>query len=470
MNFTSLAFFIFLPVVLLLYWLTPQRFRWITILISSYVFYCFTNIWLIFLISTTTLISYLSAILMEKVKKKKLVLILSLVIILSLLFVFKYLDFTISTIGKIFSLFSLNLSINQLNIILPVGISFYTFQTIAYIVDVYKGKMAAEKHIGYYASFVCYFPQLVAGPIEKACDLLPQLKEKHTINFADFAKGLRFVLSGFIKKILIADFLTLYVNSIYGNLASTSGFEILLATFLFGIVIYCDFSGYSEIALGVSKWMGIDLSINFNRPYLSKSIKEFWNRWHITLNNFFTEYIYIPLSGSKKGKFRKYINIFIVFLLSGLWHGASIHFVLWGILLAFLMIIEDLISPLIEKIKINQNVKNVISIIVTYILINLSWIFFRAQSVAEIGTIFTKIFTDFAYISDSFFNNGFNIALLLICLVILPMIYYLPEVTKDNKNNYQVIAIYFVLIVIVSMAYINNLNLVGESSFIYFEF
>ena len=471
MNFISISFFIFLPIVLLLFWLVPNKYRYLVLILGSYFFYSFLNYWLILLILFTTLISYLGARGIEKYQnKKKLFLVLTIIACLGSLFVFKYLDFSIGLFGKFFSLVGLNLSINPLNIILPVGISFYTFQTLGYVIDVYKGKMKAERHIGYYALFVSFFPQLVAGPIEKASKLIPELKKEHHFSLDNLSNGLRYVVSGFIKKVLIADFLVIYVNNIYGSLAISSGIEILLATFLFGLVIYCDFSGYSEIAVGISKWLDIDLTMNFNRPYLSSSFKEFWNRWHITLNDFFTEYIYIPLGGSQKGRFRKYLNIFIVFLISGLWHGASVHFILWGVVCGLLLIIEDLLHPLINKITIKDSIKKIIGIIVTYLIINLCWIFFRAQSLNDIGLIFKQIFTNFGSGFDTTFFTIFNAVLLILCLITLPLTYYLPIINKEDKYAYAHIGLYALLIIVVSLMYIHNLNAVGESSFIYFQF
>ena len=471
MNFTSLVFFLFLPIVLLLFWLTPNRFRYITLLIASYFFYAFLNYWLIFLIVFTTLVSYFGAWGIEKsAKHKKAILVWVLIACLGALFTFKYLDFTISTIGSVFSLCGLNLSLRPLNLVLPVGISFYTFQTIGYVVDVYRGKVKAERHIGYFALFVSFFPQLVAGPIESAGKLLPELRKEHHFDSDKLAEGLRYVVSGFVKKVLIADFLVLYVDSVYGNLASYSGFEILLATFLFGIVIYCDFSGYSEIAKGVAKWMDVDLSQNFDRPYLCSSFREFWRRWHITLNRFFTEYVYIPLGGSKRGKIRKYLAIFLVFFLSGLWHGASLHFVIWGVVCGLLLIAEDLLSPLLAKLKMKDSARKVIGIVLTYVVINLCWLFFRAQTIQDIGLIFGKILTGFAGSFDSSFFSAIHITLLCLTLVLLPLVHYLPKPSFKEGSNCALIGLYVVLILVISLIYIEHLNVQGESSFIYFQF
>ena len=467
MNFTSLAFFIFLPIVLLLHYLLPHRFRYLVLLIASYFFYAYLNPWLLALIISTTLLTYLCALGIEKKeKRKKLFLALSIIFTLGMLFVFKYLDFTLS----IFVHFGLNLSFYPLNLILPVGISFYTFQTLAYVIDVYKGKTNAEHHLGYYALFISFFPQLVAGPIEKKDRLLPQLKAERRLDLDHFGEGLRLFVIGFMKKIILADFLSTYVNSIYGDLLSHSGFEILLATFLFGLVIYGDFSGYCDIASGVAKWLGVDLSKNFDRPYLSSSLKEFWNRWHITLNDFFTEYIYIPLGGNKHGKIRKYLNIMIVFFLSGLWHGASLHFILWGVAHGLLLVLEDLLFPMKEKIKINATLKRVIGIALTYIIINLSWGLFRAQSLNDIGLIYSRIFTSFPYIADPSFFSALSIIWMITAIILLILSPYFPKIETGNKKNYAYISMYALLVLIIGLAYFQNLNLGGESSFIYFQF
>ena len=467
MSFTSLGFLIFLPCILLLHWLLPHRFRYLALLAGSYFFYGYLNPWLLPLLLSTTLVSYLCSLGMEKYqKRRKLLLFLGIFFVLGLLFTFKYLDFTFS----LFVLAGLNLSFYPLNLVLPVGISFYTFQTLAYMIDVFKGKTTAERHIGYYALFVSFFPQLVAGPIEKSQRLLPQLKAKRTLDLDGFGIGLRYVAIGFIKKVVIADFFAVYVNSVYSGIASFSGFEILLATFLFGLVIYGDFSGYSDIALGVAKWLGVDLTKNFDRPYLSSSLKEFWNRWHITLNDFFTEYVYIPLGGSRKGRFRKYLNIMIVFLLSGLWHGASLHFLLWGVAHGILLVLEDLLSPLWEKIKMPKTFKMCLSIFFTFIVVNLLWVFFRAQTIGDSFLAFQRIFTAFASIFDLSFFSVLRIVYAILVVVALILLPYLPRLEKGNQRSFSYLGLYAALFIIVGLCYFNNLSSGGESSFIYFAF
>lgn len=347
MNFNSIEFLIFLPVVLLLYWILPHRARWVLLLIASYYFYMSWNVELIFLILGTTLVSYVAAILIEKTDKKwlkRLYLIITLIVCLGVLFFFKYFNFVLSGVIAFLNLFSVNISPISLDIILPVGISFYTFQTLSYVIDVYRGDFKAEKHIGYYALFVSYFPQLVAGPIESAGNLLPQLKQKHKLNEEDIFSGLRIMLCGFFRKCVVADFLGIFVNKVFADIAGADSLSVFVAGALFCLQMYCDFAGYSEIAMGAARMMGVKLMVNFDRPYLSRSYTEFFRRWHISLNRWFTEYLYIPLGGNRKGKIRKILNTVIVFALCGLWHGADVTYILWGLYAAFFVSIESLIK------------------------------------------------------------------------------------------------------------------------------
>ena len=333
MTFNSWQFLIFLPVVVLLYWIVPNKFRWILLLIASYIFYLFWNVKLIFLILFTTGISYISAILINKSKNdkiKKLWLIITLISCLGVLFFFKYFTFIANSIIDLINLGSNNIPQLTFSLLLPVGISFYTFQTLSYVIDVYRGKINPEYHLGYYALYVVYFPQLVAGPIERPENLLPQLRQERTFDSNDLFTGLRISIVGFFKKVVIADTVAIVVNSVYNNLGYANGITIIIATVLFAIQIYCDFSGYTDIAIGVARMMGIKLNDNFNQPYLATSIRDFWKRWHISLTSWFTDYVYIPLGGSRCKFYRWAINVMIVFLLSGLWHGAAWTFVIWG--------------------------------------------------------------------------------------------------------------------------------------------
>ncbi len=360
MNFNSIEFLIFLPLVTLLYWLLPHKGRWILLLAASYIFYMSWNAWLIVLIMITTVTAYGFAIAIEKTKRiklRKLYLSLTLLICLGLLVFFKYINFLLESAVGVIKLFGGTPDDIVLNVILPVGISFYTFQTLSYVVEVYRGKYAAERHFGYFALYVAYFPQLVAGPIEKPQTLLPQLKQEHRLDEEDMRSGAKWLLSGFFRKCVVADFCGIFVDKVYADLGSANALAVFAASALFLIQVYNDFAGYSEIAMGSARLMGVKLSKNFEKPLTSTSYTEFFRRWHITLNQWFTEYLYISLGGNRKGKARKILNTLTVFALCGLWHGANWTFVLWGLTAGVMVSAETLLknpfSKLCEKAKIN---------------------------------------------------------------------------------------------------------------------
>ncbi len=486
MNFNSLIFLIYLPLVILIYYLLPHKIRWGFLLLASYFFYAYHNVWLIFLILGTTLVSFFASLAMEKTQSKKMknfLLILTLVLILGALFVFKYLDFTISSVVSLANLWGANLSFTPYNIILPVGISFYTFQTLSYVIDVYKGKYVAERHFGYYALFVSFFPQLVAGPIERPEDLIPQLKEKHTFQFESASFGFQYLISGFVKKIVIADFLGSFVTSVYGNAMDASGSALLVSTFFFAIQIYGDFSGYSDIAIGCAHFLGIRLTKNFNHPYLATSVRDFYRRWHITLNTWLTDYIYIPLGGSRHGLFRHLLNVMIVFLVSGFWHGASWNYVLWGVLNGALIVLEILLNKPLEKLK-NKSEKgkkviDLISIPLTFFVICCTWVFFRAKDISTAGLIYQRIFTSFVSgIGFEPFTNPTYVIRVFLTLALFILIPYLPRMdfTTNEDGSYKTKQIFSTLVVYLALAslvfycWMDQLATNGESGFIYFQF
>ena len=400
MNFNSLEFLIFLPIVLAGYWILPFKARWVWLLGASYYFYMSWNAELFFLILTTTVVSYLAALGIEKKPAaKKPLLILTLLVCLGILVYFKYTGFLVNSFYGLWNYFTGESRRFTLDILLPVGISFYTFQTLSYVIDVYRGDFPAERHFGYYALFVSYFPQLVAGPIESAGNLLPQLKKRHYLNEADFMAGLRILLIGFFRKCVVADFCGIYVNRIFADLPEMNGLTILLGGALFCIQMYCDFAGYSEIATGAARMMGIRLMRNFNQPYLSTSYAEFFRRWHISLNRWFTSYVYIPLGGSRCGKLRRMFNSTLVFFLCGLWHGASWTYVLWGLYAAFFVAIEGVLKKpffaFCQKAGIdleNAFVKLVRRSYMFLIFIPAA-ILFRSATVADAGTALFRLFT-----------------------------------------------------------------------------
>ena len=297
MSFNSLAFLIFLPVVLILYYVLPHKARWVMLLLASYIFYTYWNFNLIFLILTTTLVSYLSGILIEKTDKKGLktfYLIFTLVVCLGILIFFKYFNFLSHSVTALIRLFGGEAVDFTLDLILPVGISFYTFQTLSYVIDIYREQIKAEKHLGYFALYVSFFPQLVAGPIERPENLLPQLKEEHKLDKNNLLIGFRMMIGGFTKKVVIADTLAIFVDRVFNStdISNVTGLAVLIGAILFLFQIYCDFSGYSDIATGCARMLGINLTENFKQPLLVESISDVWSRWHITLNSWFSDYIY----------------------------------------------------------------------------------------------------------------------------------------------------------------------------------
>ncbi|MBQ0101364.1 MAG: MBOAT family protein [Firmicutes bacterium] len=435
MVFNSIAFLIFFPIVLLLYRVIPVKYRWIMLLAASYYFYCSWQADLLYLILFTTVVSYLCSHGIAKTndpKKKKLYLIIALVASLSVLFFFKYFNFLSENVVNLLKLFALPVSDFSLKLILPVGISFYTFQTLSYVIDVYRGNIEAEKHFGYYALYVSYFPQLVAGPIERPENLIPQLKTDNKFNVADSTVGLKMMMVGFFKKIVIADQLSKYVNAVYNNLGTdadcANGFTVVLATVLFAVQIYCDFSGYTDIAIGCARCMGIKLMQNFNDPYSATNIKTFWRRWHISLTSWFTDYVYIPLGGSRCSKARHYLNIMIVFLLSGIWHGAAWTFILWGVVHGLYQIIGDITSKprsaMWKKLNVDEKGPFVTWLrrILTFCLVCFAWIMFRANSISDLGKLISTLFTGWGGLSISASLDSMGLSLTGIIITILSII------------------------------------------------
>lgn len=382
MLFNSFEFMLFFPIVFALYWGLPHRFRWILLLAASYFFYMCWDPAFILLILFDTAVTYTAGRLLtrwEDPKRRKWVLGVSLFLCFAVLFVFKYLEFAWSQFALLVGIVGWHPDPELVKIALPVGISFYTFQTVGYVIDVYRGKVKAEKHFGIYAAFISFFPQLVAGPIERTGNLLPQIRSEKTFDSDGAMYGLRLMIVGFFKKMCIADVLSVYVDRIFNHLGEKTGFAVVLAMIFFTLRIYCDFSGYSDIAIGSAKIMGIDLMKNFKSPYYSSSIREFWSRWHISLSTWFKDYVYIPLGGNRKGKLRTCFNLMITFLVSGIWHGANWTFVLWGALHGAGQVAERLLLPKTDR---NRAVR-CLRVALTFLFCMFAWVFFRANSVSD---------------------------------------------------------------------------------------
>ncbi len=396
MLFNSIEFIYFLPTIVILFFLTPHKFRWILLLAASYIFYMFWKVEYVVLIVITTIVDYFVAIWMEKAKeknKRKLLLILSLTFNLGFLFLFKYYNFAAGNVNQLFASAGINHSLPYSSWLLPVGISFYTFQTLSYTLDVYFGRLKAERHLGYFALYVSFFPQLVAGPIERFTRLAPQLKAKHKIEYENISKGMRLIIYGLFIKMVIADNLATYVDQIYTQTETYSSWDILKGLCLYYFQIYNDFYGYSLIAIGSARLMGIHLMDNFKTPYLAKNIMEFWQRWHISLSTWFRDYLYFPLGGNRVKKSRWWFNICVVFLVSGFWHGASWTFIFWGGLYAIIYLIEKSINKLMGWGKEYKPFSfiHILLALKTFILVTFIWVFFRSQSLSEALHIFNYI-------------------------------------------------------------------------------
>ncbi len=504
MTFNSIQFLIFFPIVTKLYFVIPHMFRWILLLLASYYFIMSWNPALIFLILFTTAVSYVAALLMERTENKrarKTYLIITLVVCLGVLFFFKYFNFLSGTVTSILRAFRLPVSDFFLDIILPVGISFYTFQTLSYVIDVYRGTIKAEKHLGYYALFVSFFPQLVAGPIERPQNLIPQLKERHYLNSDDVTQGLKTMLAGFFKKVVIADQLSTYVVAVYSNPGNATAPAIIIATVLFTFQVYCDFSGYTDIAIGCARIMGIRLMQNFNLPYSSRSIHEFWQRWHISLTSWFQDYIFYPLAMNKKlsrfarnwGKkahkpkigtmLPQCVALFITFLLSGLWHGAAWTFVLWGAIHGAYQVIERLTDKGRKKFWTKLHVKQDSKIFafwqmaIVFILCNFALIFFRASSISDLGLLLKNLFTNWQF-RDTLLQldmGNMAIATTIASLVCLPFVDRIlvqgwkPRAIAQGGTLLRVEMAAFVLMAIV-VSWVILLTGDGAAQFIYFQF
>ena len=401
MLFNSFSFIAFFIIVTGLYFLLPHGFRWLLLLGASCLFYMLFIPIYILILAVTIVIDYLAGMWIEDApengKRSKYLLCVSIVSVCSVLFVFKYFGFFNESLRSLASALHWNYSIRTFLIILPIGLSFHTFQSLSYVIEVYRGKQRAERHFGLYALYVMYFPQLVAGPIERPQNLLHQLREEKRFDWHRLADGLLLSVWGLFKKVVVADSLAIYTNMIYSNSAHHNGTSLLVATYFFAIQIYCDFSGYSDIARGISKVYGIDLMKNFETPYFSKSIAEFWSRWHISLSTWFRDYLYIPLGGNRVSLPRNYFNLFLVFIVSGFWHGANWTFIIWGALHGFYLILgrsfelakKQFFSGWLPRQAgvLSQGWK----LALTFHLVLVSWVFFRAENVRTACEILRKI-------------------------------------------------------------------------------
>jgi D-alanyl-lipoteichoic acid acyltransferase DltB (MBOAT superfamily) len=422
----------------------------------------------ILILAFTIIIDYWAGILIEKeenTKKKKYLLIVSLISNIGVLAIFKYYNFLNENITSIANLFHLENNIPYLSILLPIGLSFHTFQAMSYTIEVYYGNQKAEKHFGIYSLYVMFYPQLVAGPIERPQNILHQFHEKKYFDFENAKIGLNLIAIGLFKKIVVADRLSIYVNSVYSDLQNANSLSTIIACCFFSVQIYCDFSGYSDIARGTAKFMGFDLMVNFNNPYSSKSIAEFWSKWHISLSTWFRDYVYIPLGGNRVKKWKWIRNLTIVFLLSGLWHGASWNFIIWGALHAFYLIVGILLTSILgESSTAKTFIGKFVNQFIVFLLVTFAWIFFRAenfqQAMAVIKNILDFNFT-FNITQLSAEKGPLNLILSFFSIFLLITI----SMPKNVNNNYKMLSF---LLLITFLILILGKNETAE--FIYFQF
>ncbi len=453
MLFNSLEFLIYFPIVVALYFAIAPRYRWILLLLASYYFYMCWNYKYIILIITSTIIDYIAGIHISREKirwKRKAYLVLSLLTNLGLLFSFKYFNFFGDSLNFIFDKINVMQHLPELNVLLPVGISFYTFQTLSYTIDVYKGVKEPERHIGKFALYVAFFPQLVAGPIERSTRLLPQMHQHFKFDYERVKNGILQMCWGFFKKVVIADRLAEYVNMVYNNSSDYGGTHYIIATVFFAFQIYCDFSGYSDIAIGSASILGYDLMRNFKRPYLAQNIREFWQRWHISLSTWFRDYLYIPLGGNRVLKWRWYYNLFITFLISGLWHGANWTFVVWGGLHGFYLVFAIWTANIrkrMNKLVFGENVflHNFFQVIITIILAWFAWIFFRANTIGDAFLIIKKIISQIQPIA--LLSNILGIVVLFAILRFLKILE--EKVKLSNQIRYFVNPVRWILYILI---------------------
>jgi len=494
MAFNSLHFLIFFPIVILVYYIMPKKLRTFWLLAASYYFYMAWNPKYIVLILISTLATYLSGLLLEKnesIKARKGIVAGCFVINLSLLFFFKYFDFLLSNINFLLEKMHISVVANPFDVLLPVGISFYTFQALSYTVDVYRKEIKAEKNFLRYALFVSFFPQLVAGPIERSKNLLSQIEnldDKKLFDYDKVVSGFSMMVYGMFLKVVLADHISIFVDNVWDNTHAVGSTVAILAAIAFSLQIYCDFGAYSIIAIGAARMLGIGLMENFNTPYFATSISDFWRRWHVSLSTWFRDYLYIPLGGSRCSKVKKYRNIMITFLVSGLWHGANWTYVIWGAIHGMYQIIGDLLKPIKEKLckitNVNKEVGSfgLLKIIGTFALTTFAWIFFRADSLKAALLFIKNMITKpdpWVHFTKDYLNFGvdasdFNLIIIgIVVLVIVDLLRYKKNLDigafllKQNLWFRWAVLIVLIVSTLVYGAYGTSFD---SSQFIYFQF
>jgi D-alanyl-lipoteichoic acid acyltransferase DltB (MBOAT superfamily) len=486
MLFNSIDFAIFLPIVFVLYWFALSKYiklQNLLIVLASYIFYGWWDWRFLSLILFSTIVDYSVGRKLEKEKnrtKRKLLLWTSIIVNIGFLGFFKYYNFFLDNFISAFSFFGSEIKASTLNIILPVGISFYTFQTLSYTIDVYKRNFKPTKDFIAFSAFVCFFPQLVAGPIERATHLLPQFYKKRTFVYPKAVDGMRQILWGLFKKIVIADNCAKYADLIFNNSAEYSGSTLILGAFFFTFQIYADFSGYSDIAIGTSRLFGFDLMQNFNFPYFSRDIAEFWRRWHISLSTWFRDYLYIPLGGSRVRTSLKVRNTFIIFIVCGFWHGGNWTFIAWGVLNAIyflpIMLLKKnrINTDIVAKEQFIPSIKEFMNILTTFCLTVFAWIFFRAENIKHAFNYISKIFSTTTF-SIPHFTNSRRIQVECILTILAIILFLLIEwigreekfaIAKLKNLNLKIIRWSIYMVIIICIIALSG----GSQDFIYFQF
>jgi alginate O-acetyltransferase complex protein AlgI len=488
MLFNSLDFFLFFTIVVIIYFSLPNKYRWILLLIASFCFYASINVEYTVVLIISILSIYIASLQIDgtdNLKIKKIYLTSCILVNLGMLILFKYFNFFSQNLSYVGDQLNLSFEIAHLEFLLPIGISFYVFMAISYIIDVYQNKTRAEKNLGIVALYLSFFPHLVAGPIMRAHELIPQFYKTYEFEALRVSDGLKLILWGLFKKVVIADRLALYVDLVYANPMNFDGFSFIVATFFFAIQIYCDFSGYCDIAIGCAQILGYNLSDNFNRPYSSKSILDFWRRWHISLYTWLRDYIYIPLGGSRVPKPRYFINILAVFLISGIWHGANWTYVAWGLILGIFAIITIITTPMrslfVRRICKFKTLYEIICISITFCMVCFAWIFFRSNSLKEafyiISQILSSLFMGISPLSlKSIYSSiilSFGVKWILITgffLFVLAFIHYIQphegirQMFRDRSPYFR---LFFCYILIMLILYAGE---IVPRTFIYFQF
>ncbi len=483
MLFNSIDFAIFLPIVFILYWFVINKnlkLQNLLIVAASYLFYGWWDWRFLSLILFSTIVDFLVGLKLSKEEnktKRKILLLTSILVNLGFLGFFKYYNFFLDNFITAFSFFGTEIKGNSLNIILPVGISFYTFQTLSYTIDIYKRKFEPTKDFIAFTAFVSFFPQLVAGPIERAKNLLPQFYKKRTFDYGNAVNGLQQILWGLFKKIVIADNCAEYANMIFNSSADYSGSTLVLGALFFTFQIYGDFSGYSDIAIGTSRLFGFNLMRNFAFPYFSRDIAEFWRRWHISLSTWFRDYLYIPLGGSKGGTGMKIRNTFIIFIVSGFWHGANWTFIIWGILNAIYFLPLLLLNKnrnnidIVAKDKFLPSIKELFGITITFGLTVFAWIFFRAENIEHAFNYISEIFSKSIFTIPNFDNmrTALNIIFLIMGFIVIEWLGRKEQfaISIIKKVKPPVIRYLFYYLIAITIMIYGNFN---ENQFIYFQF